>query len=436
VTPRRLKAVLALALGLAVGCAKAPPVRIPAGEDYVFPVSDRRELRAEESRAVDEAWRELLAGDAAAAERGFSKLLARHPRLDAAEAGLGYARLRAGRPEAAAASFESVLGRRPDHLPSLVGAAAVARRLGDPDKTLALLRRAQAADPNDALVRRRLSEAKLQVTERRVAAAKAAIEAGNPEAAEDEYRRALEAAPEVGGLRIELANLIQARGDVLGAVAVLEMDPVGDRQVQLHLAEMLMQQNDPGAALAAYGRILARDPRDAEAARGASQAREAVELLRMPEEYRQIYTANRISRADLAALVAVKVTRLARLTQGEPEVAVDISGSWAREHIIKVLAYKVMEVYPNHTFQPGAVVRRGDLAQAVGAVLDLLGWPVGSAPPISDMSRAHLFHQGATRSVAAGLMDVTSTGAFEAWRPVTGREAIDVVEALVRLVGP
>jgi hypothetical protein len=121
---------------------------------------------------------------------------------------------------------------------------------------------------------------------------------------------------------------------------------------------------------------------------------------------------------------------------GEPEVAVDISGSWAREHIIKVLTYRVMDVYPNHTFQPGAMVRRGDLAQSVGAVLNLLNWPAGAAPTFTDMSRSHLFHEGASRAVAAGLMDVTGSGAFEAWRPVTGREAIDVVEALVRLVGP
>jgi tetratricopeptide (TPR) repeat protein len=285
-------------------------------------------------------------------------------------------------------------------------------------------------------VRRRLSEAKLQVTERRVTAAKALLEAGEQAGAEEEYRRALEAAPEVGGLRVELANLVHDRGDVLGAVSVLEMDPMGDRQVLMRLAEILMEQRDHAAALDAYGRILARDPRDAEAALGASQAREALELVRMPEEYRQIYTAARVSRADLAALVAVKVTRLSRVPPGEPEVAVDISGSWAREHIIKVLSYRVMEVYPNHTFQPGAVVRRGDLAQAVGAVLNLLNWPAGSLPSFTDMSRSHLFHEGASRAVASGLMDVTSSGAFEAWRPVTGREAIDVVEALVRLVGP
>jgi tetratricopeptide (TPR) repeat protein len=402
----------------------------------VYPAADRRELTPEEIRAMDEAWRDVLAGDGASAEKALTKLLARRPGLVPAQSGLGYARLRAGRAEAAAAAFETALESRPDHLPSLIGAAAAARRLGDPEKALGLLRRAQAVAPGDALVRRRLSEVKLQVTERRVAAAKAALEAGDPAGAEEQYRQALEAAPEVGGLRVELANLVNARGDVLGAVSVLEADPLGDRQVLMRLAEISMEQRDHAAALDAYGRILARDPRDAEAALGASQAREALEMVRMPEEYRQIYTAIRVSRADLAALVAVKVTRLSRVPPGEPEVAVDISGSWAREHIIKVLTYRVMDVYPNHTFQPGAMVRRGDLAQSVGAVLNLLNWPAGAAPTFTDMSRSHLFHEGASRAVAAGLMDVTGSGAFEAWRPVTGREAIDVVEALVRLVGP
>jgi len=38
--------------------------------------------------------------------------------------------------------------------------------------------------------------------------------------------------------------------------------------------------------------------------------------------------------------------------------------------------------------------------------------------------------------VGAGLMELTPTGAFEPWRPMTGREALDVVEALARLIGP
>jgi hypothetical protein len=95
-----------------------------------------------------------------------------------------------------------------------------------------------------------------------------------------------------------------------------------------------------------------------------------------------------------------------------------------------------MSVYPNHTFQPAATVRRGDLARAVQKVLDLLRHPSGSAPSITDMSSSNLFHYPAARAVAAGLMDLTPEGAFQAWRPVSGPEATAVVEGLVRLVGP
>jgi hypothetical protein len=50
------------------------------------------------------------------------------------------------------------------------------------------------------------------------------------------------------------------------------------------------------------------------------------------------------------------------------------------------------------------------------------------------MSANNLFRYAAGRVVGAGLMDLTESGAFEAWRPVSGREAVDVVEGLVRLV--
>jgi hypothetical protein len=117
-------------------------------------------------------------------------------------------------------------------------------------------------------------------------------------------------------------------------------------------------------------------------------------------------------------------------------VAVDISGSWARDDILKTLSFDILPLYPNHTFQPGATVRRGDLAHAVGRILDLLHWPVTPGPSASDMTRNNVYFDAATRSVAAGIMDLTPAGAFEAWRPVSGQDALDVIEALARLVGP
>jgi tetratricopeptide (TPR) repeat protein len=432
---RPCAALLAAAALLASACASAPRRPVDA-EAYLFPSARPGQLDPAAAREIERAWRDVMAGDAGPAERRLLKLLRREPGLAQAETALAYARLQAGRLEQATVGFEEVLGRAPEYVPALAGAGSAALRRGDSERALELYRRAVAVEPGDARLRRRLAELKLQVTERRVAAGRAAREAGRFEEAVAEYGVALDAAPEVAEVRLELAGLLEQQGDPSGAVAVLEGEPGGDRGVLMRLAELLQAQGEPERALGAYRALLARDPADAEAQRRADELRQLLEFQRMPEEYRQIYSATRLTRGELAALISVKVTALSRLQPGPTRVAVDISGSWAREHIIKLLALDVLEVYPNHTFQPAATVRRGDLARAVGQLLTLLGWKPPASPALSDMSPHNLFYDGAARAVAAGLMSLTPAGAFEPWRPVSGAEAVAVLEGLVRLVGP
>lgn len=432
----RAIALLLLAAGGLGSCARPVATRVPEGEEYLFPSSRPRELTADESRRVQKAWNAVLAGDTREAIDEFTKLLARKPDLVPAATGLAYAHLRAGHFAEASRRFTDALAKRPDDLPALVGAGSAAFRQGAVEDALGYYRRAQAVAPDDPRVRRRLGDLKMQATERRVVAAQGALKDGDTARAIQEYRAALEVAPEVAGLRLELARLLVESEDARGAAAVLEADAREDRQVMLRLGEVLIGLQEYPQALDVYRRLLAHDPQDPEAQRRSKEARDALELLKMPEEYRRIPSASRISRADLAALVVAKVTALSRVKDREARVAVDISGSWAREYITGALALDILDVYPNHTFQPGATVRRGDLARAVGRVLDLLGWPASAGSLPTDLAPTNLYYDRVVRVVGAGLMELTPTGAFEPWRPVTGRDALDVVEALVRLVGP
>ena len=429
----------ALALGLLAalfGCAKRVAIPLPEGEDYVFPAGAPGELSADDAKALRAAWSEVLTGDTAAAIPRYERLLKRRPGLAPARTGLAYAKLRARRVEEAASGFAAVLAERPDDLAALVGAGSTAFRRGDLDAAVGFYRRAQSVAPNDGVVRGRLTALKLQATDRRMSLAQAAVERGDTETAVREYQGALEAAPEVADVRLALADLLASRGDVPGAIALLEADPSGDRQVGLRRAGLLMSQKEFARAAGVYQDLLARDPADEAARAGESAAREGLELLSMPEEYRRIAEAPRVTRADLAALVAVRVRALQRVGPGEPRVAVDISMSWARDYVARVLALGIMEVYPNHTFQPGAVVRRADLARAVARTLDSLGRPRPPGPAPTDMSPSHLDYDAVERVLGAGLMGLTASGAFEPWRPVSGNEAIEVVDAVARLAGP
>ncbi len=432
----RRAAVVALVGALLVGaCAKrvAPPP--PEGEDYAFPVLGLDEVSAEEAKELRAAWRDVLSGDTRAASRRYDKLLKRKPGLAPAQVGLGYARLRAGRLGEAAAVFAAVLAARPEDVPALVGAGSTAFRKGNLDEAMAFYRRAQALAPDDPAVRKRLAALRLQATERRMSLAQAALLGGDPQTAVREYEAALEAAPEVAGVRLALAELLVGRGDVPGAVALLEADPSGDRQAALRRAGLLMEQREYARAVDVYQGLVARDPTDEAARAGEKAARAGLELLALPEEYRSIPEAPRITRADLAALVAVRVRALGRAGPGEPRVAVDIGACWARDYVARVLALGIMDVYPNHTFQPGATVRRVDLARVAARTLDRLGWSRSVAPEPVDMSRSHLDYDAVERVLAAGLMGLTASGGFEPWRVVTGGEAIEVVEGLARLSG-
>lgn len=423
-----------------MGCVR-PEVKEPKPEleGFAFPAPSFGEATPAEVHRLEQGWSAVLLGETARAEGLFRRLLKKRPGFVPAEAGLAYTRLRAGRDQEAGQAFETILRRRPDYVPALLGGATAALRLGHPEAALALYRRipSGAGGLPEPVLRRRLGEVRLQATERRLADAREALGEGDGERAIELYRRALADAPELAGLRLELAELLLEAGDTPEAIAVLDEDTTGDRQLLLRLGDLLAASQEYSRAFEAYRRILQRDPRDEEAARRSQETRWEMELLRMPEEYRRIFQAPTITRADLAALVAVRLTALSRLSpSGNGAVAVDISGSWAREHIIRVLALDIINVYPNHTFQPAATVRRGDLARAVKRILDLLGYPATPTPALADMSTTNVYYPGAARAVAAGLMDLTPEGAFQAWRPVAGSEAASVLDALTRLVGP
>lgn len=195
------------------------------GEDYVYPAPGAGEVSKDEVRQLEGAWRSVLSGRSSDAETMYRRLLGRHPGLLPAEAGLAYAELRAGRLQRAAEDFASVLNRRPDDFASLMGAASAATRRNDVDAALDLYRRAGAIQPDDARVGKRLAATKLQVTERHVTAGREAAAQGSLDVASEEYRRALDAAPELTGLRSDLADLLVRQDDLAAAAETLRADP-------------------------------------------------------------------------------------------------------------------------------------------------------------------------------------------------------------------
>ena len=303
--------------------AAALAPRLPRGRRLrVSRLAGRGELRPATRRGeIEKAWQDVLAGDGRGARRsGCSKLLRRKPgpraRRDGPRPTPGCA---AGRlDEARHAASPAVLAAPAG------GRVRAGRRGGRGLRAGATARprwplpaaRGRVA-PDDALVRRRLAELRLQVTERRVAAAAGGAAGGRHRPGHRGRTGPRSRRPRrwrASGW--SWRDLLVGRGRRGAAAAGSWRRIPGRTAGPAAPGRVLVGQQEHTRALEAYRRVLARDPRDEEALRRSREAREALELLQMPEEYRRIPGAEPITRADLAALVSSRSRRWPRVPAG------------------------------------------------------------------------------------------------------------------------
>jgi tetratricopeptide (TPR) repeat protein len=436
-TTRAPRPALAAILALAVFIpACATVVQIPRIDDadYIFPDLLRGELTSRDEKTLRRAWDDILGGRESRADQAANKMLSERPELRPARVVLGFAKLRANRLDLAETTFASVLLGEPNDVAALVGLASVKRKQGLLDEALPLYTKAERLRPKDTALSRRASEVKLAVAEAAIAKAGSLSAEGKKPEAIAMLQRALEVAPELSPVRLELADLLVESGRRTEALSVLAAAEDADRNIAIRIASLRFEDGDLDGAEMALRRGLKDVAEDTEGAVLLARIRERRAFLALPEPLRAIGEAARITRAELAALV---VERVESLKSKKPvmvaEVASDLSRTWARPQILRALDLGLMDVYPNHAFQPSGVVRRGELAVVAARVLDLVGWGRSNGAPPKDMSPSHLQYPSVVRVIGAGVMQSASSGAFEPWRIVSGAEAKSVVEALARL---
>lgn len=434
-----------LSLGLESCAPKAPPLvapSAPAFPDFVFPaVPPRIGDQALATRHV-RAWQLLQAGDARGAEREFAGLIRRSPAFYPAQTGYAYARVAGQQYAEAISGFERVLAADPAYAPALAGRGEALLASGQRDLAIASFEAAIAADASLADLSRRVEVLRFERVREFVAAGRRAADAGQLAEARRNYTAALASSPDsaflyrdVGLVEVRLGAPADAAGHLRRAV---ELDP-SDEAALLGLAEALDKSGDLAGAVDALERALAIEPSESTRAK-LTGTRERLETAALPADYRAISRAASVTRGDLAALVGVRLQPLvAQMRQRSGVVATDIRGHWAATWILSVTRAGLMDVYPNHTFQPRAAVRRADLALVVSCILATgrVASPSSqSRVPMADMSPQHLGYPAAAAAVSAGIMSLQDGRYFRPSVAVTGAEAIEAIGRLERLVGP
>jgi tetratricopeptide (TPR) repeat protein len=430
-----------LLAALVAGCARtmAPPVvTVPRYPDFVFPALPQPDPKqADLLRDHDAAWRWLQTGDFARAEAGFAAVLKRSPQFYPSETALGYLDLARKNYEPSVQRFDRVLQSNAGYVPALVGRGEALLALSREPDALIAFEAAVKLDPQLQGIARRVEILRARAQQENVAAARRAAQANRLDEAARLYEQAIAGSPESAFLVRDLAEVEMRQGKTDQALArfrrVVEMDPA-DATSRIRIGEILDARGDLAGALQVYTQANDLEP-SAELRRrmGAIEARLA--YLKLPEEYRAIPAAPSITRGDLASLIGVRLASLLERAQAQAVVITDARSHWALEWIMATAGAGVLEPYENHTFQPGVTVQRGDLAQAVARLLKIIAaerpqllkdWQ-SRIQKMGDVGVSNLRYADASLSVAAGILPLVDNGLFQLTRPVSGLEAIDAI---------
>lgn len=430
--------VLALVVVAVAGaaCSTRTPPSLPGATSWRQPEVPRDlASRTADVATYELAWNRIRRGDLRGGERDLADLWKNSSTFYPAVASVGELRLQRQQFRDAAAMFTQALSLNSVYVPALAGLVDARLGAGDDPGALAALQALLAVDSGRIDARDRLDAVRLRVSQGELTLAERFRAAGQWDDAERHLTKALEATPENGPVLRALATVQFARGALEAAESrarqAIALDPQDAASLAL-LGDVLEARGSYGEAAAAYARATAIEARPAWNARRTG-LQERAQASALPEAYRLIESAPSVTRADVAAVLGVRLAALlARAPIRVTDVVTDVRGHWAAAWILSVVRAGWIEVRPNHTFQPSGSLRRADLAHIVVAVLGAEAAVTRSLPTVTfaDVPRDHAAYRSAAYAVSTGIMTVDASNRFQPAGAVSGAELLAVVARL------
>jgi tetratricopeptide (TPR) repeat protein len=431
-----LVALLVAAAGCAAKVVPPPVVTTPRYPQFMAPDVPAELASTLPAWSHDRGWRFLQAGDLRSADQEFGLAL-RSPDFYPAWTGRGYLLLARDDARGALEHFDRALSIRADYLSAMLGQGEALLALNREADAAVAFERALAVNPSLNDVRRRVEVLRFQALERDLAAARQAAQSGRAEEAASLYRAAIAASPDSPFLYRELGLVEARRGQRDAALErfrrAVELDP-NDAVSLAQIGQILEDRGELAAALASYDQALALEP-EADVSRRRAAVSERIELAKLPDEYRAIPEAPRLTRGELAALIGVRLGPV--IGRGREAVVVtDVRSHWAEPWIMTVVSAGAMRPFENHTFQPGEAVDRAELAGTVARLLPDVAPPERlnewrqAIVAFADVQKGHLAYEAASLAVASGVLARGAGDSFEPSREVTGSEGAQAIERL------
>ncbi len=429
-----------LLLSLVVaGCASTSPPAQPS----LHLESPLSFLKGAPDSQFQKAYLEYSKGNLQKARSRFQKVIRDWPDHFPAYLAIGYTYLADKDPDSAEKYIRKSLELFPDYPQAHFALGTAFELRQEYDAALAQMDEVIRLNPDYPGIQQDRNIMKLKSTEQHLAQAQGLSE-NNPEEAIGHLKRAFELAPEVSEIPLDISKILIRQGNCAEAVPFLqtadERTP-GSPEIKRPLASCLVDLKEYEQALTVLQDLAALEPQDTETRQQIEKVKKLIFVTGLPDEFQSIPATEQINRGQLAALLLVNLEVLQSYRTSESQIIVDSINHWAQNFIRKAVDLGIFDLYPNRTFQPAQPVTRLELAKAVSRILEILEIAEGKKPEldgesvvIPDIAAGSVTYAMVSRALSGGVMSPDTDGRFHPGRPVTGAEAISVVNRLKSLV--
>jgi Tfp pilus assembly protein PilF len=418
--------------------------QLPAPSFYLenLPEKLETELTLDDRITTEEAWKNLRQGRADKALKILSRLSIESP---AYYVGLGYAYFLLNEYLASEESFKAALNFYPDMILIHLGLAQLYQKTGQENSAFAEYREVIKRVPEHIWAKEEYGALKIKKTKEALTEGKNFLAEGNTERSKEAFLKALYYSPNSTEAHLSLAEIYKTENKLHNALVHLEVASTSDSdnpKVLKDYAETLFQAEHYSKSLDIYEKLYELQPKNKEIQSRIETLKNRLGIFEMPSQYHNIPYKEAISREEIAALLTGKFKGVLNETKAQPPIIIDISTSWASKFILKMTTLGILEVFPNHTFQPKKIITRAEITEILLRLINLLkqrGYKLIQQLPlekiqISDVSPDNYYHNPITQILSYQIMDLSTEKAFNPDKPVSGQEASRILGIILNLI--
>jgi len=339
---------------------------------------------------------------------------------------------------------------------SLLNLGAIQARQGKYQEALNTYQRALDIDPQNPVVLDRLASLQSVISDVHFQKGLELKQRGELDAALEEFQAAKNSSPRQLGPLIEIGYIFLEKKDPEEADKYFQQALAYQADfipALLGAGEAQLAQGDPEKARNYFEKVLSIEPENAQALglmeklQGAKPPGAESVPKEYPKEYLDIAARQAVTRGELAVLIVVgldleeKVSTLPELaSMHQVQLISDITHHWAKSYIVKATSYGLMDVFPDHTFQPDEEITRGELASTINRIFTVFSKPLtldpvqASSVAFQDVPPENIYYRPVIAAYLAGIMDKASDSEFGLDKPVSGSEAMEVLTKVKELV--